>query len=71
MKLDSDYRRERDSVFDLPCECNLCEPEQSFWCKGCRLENVPYCLGQDDDYFDYCTPCWYQLTHNLITVVVR
>ena len=31
-----------DSVFDLPCECNFCEPDQSFWCKGCRLENVPY-----------------------------
>ncbi|MEM1063615.1 MAG: hypothetical protein AAGJ97_14920, partial [Planctomycetota bacterium] len=30
------------AIPDLPCECNLCEPDQSFWCKGCRLENVPY-----------------------------
>ena len=53
-----------DSVFDLPyssipsrdCECNLCEPDMNFKCKGCLLENLPYCLGQGDEYYEYCTP---------------
>ena len=26
-----------DSVFDLPCECNLCEPDRSFGAKDVGL----------------------------------
>ena len=60
-----------DSVFTLLCECDRCEEEGNcFSCKGC-LADAPFCLGQADNYFDYCTPCWYQLTEDLVTVVVR
>ena len=61
----------RDSVFDVPCECDRCEEEKLYFtCKGC-LGNTPYCQGQDDYYYEYCTSCWYQLTHDLTTVVIH
>ena len=60
-----------DSVFTLPCECDRCEEEGNYFsCEGC-LADAPYCLGQDDDYFDYCTPCWWQLSNDLVTVVIQ
>jgi hypothetical protein len=60
-----------DSIFYLQCECGYCKKERNYFsCKGCQAD-APYCLGQDDDYFDYCTPCWYQLSEDLVTVVVR
>ena len=52
-----------DSVFDLPCECGLCEPDMTFECPGCLRDFVPYCQGgSEPDYWEYCTPCWYILT---------
>lgn len=67
----------QDSVFDLPCECNLCEPDMAFQCAGCLAEahlrrvEAPYCQGNGDRYFDYCTPCFWQLSENLVTVVIQ
>lgn len=49
-----------NSIFDPPCECNLCEPDMVFECPGCLRDTVPYCQGQDDDYYDYCTPCFWE-----------
>jgi hypothetical protein len=60
-----------NSIFDPPCECNLCEPDMVFECPGCLRDTVPYCQGQDDDYYDYCTPCFWELSNNLVTVVIQ
>ncbi len=38
------------------CHCEECEPEQTFVCTEC-LRTMPYCMGQDDDYFDLCNDC--------------
>ena len=59
-----------DSIFDLSCECGLCEPDMTFECPGCLRDSVPYCQGGSDRYWQYCTPCWYQLDSNLTTVVI-
>ena len=60
-----------DTMFDLPCECGLCAEEGlCFECPGCLRDSVPYCQGGSDDYWQYCTPCWYELDSNLTTVVI-
>lgn len=45
------------------CECGLCKPDQVFECSRCR-QLRPYCLGQDDEYYELCTPCWAEVTKN-------
>lgn len=42
------------------CVCGECEEDQVYICVGCKLE-MPYCLGQDDQYFEYCDDCAYEL----------
>ena len=52
-----------DSIFDLPCECGCCTPEDVIDCEGCLLDNLPMCWGgSEDDYWMYCSNCWYILT---------
>ncbi len=44
----------------MDCQCKLCEPEQTFTCEGCQKERA-YCFGQDDEHFELCDDCWYDL----------
>ena len=63
--------QERTHPNDIKCECNNCHEEDLFFqCPGC-LQTVGYCLGQDDDYYEFCTYCWWQLSENLTTVVIQ
>ena len=56
---------------NIKCECGNCHEEALYFeCPGC-LNTVGYCMGQDDDYYEFCTDCWYQLSHDLITVVIQ
>ena len=56
---------------NIKCECGNCHEEALYFeCPGC-LQTVGYCMGQDDDYFEYCTDCWWQLSHDLVTVVIQ
>lgn len=43
----------------MDCQCDYCEPEQTFACEGC-LKKRAYCFGQDDDFFELCDDCWYK-----------
>ena len=56
---------------NIKCECGKCHEEALYFeCPGC-LQTVGYCQGQDDDYYEFCTDCWYQLSHELVTVVIN
>jgi len=66
----SDYTYPSNSQH-IKCECKQCHQEGLYFkCPGC-LQTVGYCMGQDDDYYEYCTDCWYQLSQNLVTVVIQ
>jgi hypothetical protein len=43
----------------MDCQCDRCEPEQTFACESCLKERA-YCFGQDDDFFELCDDCWYE-----------
>ena len=61
-----------DSIFDLPCECGCCEPDDTIDCEGCLLQNLPYCWGgSEDDYWMYCNNCFHELSNDLVTVVIQ
>lgn len=56
---------------NIKCECNNCHAEALYFeCPGC-LQTEGYCMGQDDNYYEYCTDCWYRLSHDLVTVVIQ
>ena len=73
MKIDSilDDPLVNSSNCHIPCFCGFCEEEGNYFeCPGC-LREAAYCQGQDDDYYDFCTPCYWQLSQDLITVVIQ
>jgi hypothetical protein len=43
----------------MDCQCDHCEPEETFACESCLKERA-YCFGQDDDFFELCDDCWYE-----------
>lgn len=45
------YARRGQSVF-----CDGCEAGDTFTCLGCK-KLMPYCMGADDEYFDFCDNC--------------
>ena len=56
---------------DIKCECGNCHEEALYFeCPGC-LQTVGYCMGQDDNYYEFCTDCWWQLSKDLVTVVIN
>ena len=56
---------------NIKCECNNCHEEANYFeCPGC-LQTVGYCMGQDDDYYEFCTDCWWQLSQDLVTVIIQ
>lgn len=56
---------------NIKCECGTCDEEALYFvCPGC-LNTVGYCMGQDDDYYKFCTDCWWQLSKDLVTVVIN
>ena len=56
---------------NIKCECGNCHEEALYFeCPGC-LQTVGYCMGQDDDYFEYCTDCFWQFSNDLVTVVIN
>ena len=56
---------------NIKCECGNCHQEALYFkCPGC-LQTVGYCMGQDDDYYEYCTDCYWQLSNDLVTVVIQ
>lgn len=56
---------------NIKCECGNCHKEALYFkCPGCQ-PSIGYCLGGSDEYQDYCDDCWYQLTHDLLTVVIN
>ncbi|MCC0177817.1 hypothetical protein I4641_12595 [Waterburya agarophytonicola K14] len=56
---------------NIKCECGNCHEEALYFeCPGC-LSTVGYCMGQDDYYYEFCTLCYWQLSQDLITVVIQ
>lgn len=55
------------------CECGFCIEEELFFeCPGCLRDKIPYCQGGSEKlYWEYCNSCWYQLSQNLTTVVIK
>jgi len=69
---ETSLKPESPTKLDLPCECETCAEEGDFFeCPGCLRSTIPYCQGGSDEYSDYCTPCWYEITYNLSTVVIQ
>ena len=46
---------ERVALTPIDCECNHCEPGQTFLCEECR-SLTSYCRGGDGDQL--CVDCW-------------
>lgn len=42
----------------LLCTCSVCEGRDSIFTCDCCGRNVPFCLGQFDEYPDTCDDCW-------------
>lgn len=72
MKIDSilDNPLVTSSNCHVPCWCGHCKPDQYYQCAGC-LRGCAYCYGGSDEYQDYCDACWYELSNNLVTVVIN
>lgn len=49
---------------EIPCECGECglfvdedgDIDRYYECAECRRD-VPYCIGADDEYYDFCNDC--------------
>jgi hypothetical protein len=49
------------AIGSIDCQCNQCEPDQTYECDGCGL-TTPYCFGADDKFFDYCDSCVFAMS---------